>query len=599
MSGSSGGSSDSWSLSKPMEFNVPGKFGQLEAGIRNIAASLSTRTPSKTEKEVLDKNLANLVETIDQVRDGLQESHLQVVDEFESVLSKLNLLSIAQYGLDSKIGFRHDFGKEEGLDTVFDGLRYLEALLSRKEKDVEDVRVRMESLEKDKIGFQTLLDNSRDELAEIRALKVKERMDDIESSLTKSMESLRNTFIGPFTRLRSQWKGIGTTEGAVLVRLAALETSLKAASLGSGGSFSTRTAPAASAAATGGISQADLNVIVKRMEALEVKNLEQIEALKNENANLKASLIQGLARVTSLEDSDGPGIYVGGTLWTGSTQCEHFLQHEMNWEDGSPFMAQDFVSMLHSLNADDSAQDSNSVLSRDHHASKGGFTNMGAVRVYSSMQQAHPAPFAGTGSSPLPGLKSYTDWDRQDNRNGKRNKLETQMISLARASMSLINSLITSATAKALFVHLINSSLEHWRQLAMFLSACYTESKALGSDAKEAWTFACEVVRGVFMELHAVRNVGAELSNIKSLTVQDAGRMLWGILQSHSLMDEIISLRFKGHPKLASYSIDHLFSNRLTPVALEAVNEKIIKLEANQKTMSSQIGKMTPPKKGG
>lgn len=224
---------------------------------------------------------------------------------------------------------------------------------------------------------------------------------------------------------------------------------------------------------------------------------------------------------------------------------------------------------------------------------------MGAVRVYSSMQQAHPAPFAGKGSSPLPGLTSYTDWDRQDNRNGKRNKLESQMISLGRSSQSLINSLITSSTAKSLFVHLINASLEHWRQLSSFLSNCYTESKALGSDAKEAWTFACEVVRGVFMELHSVRNVGAERSNIKSLTVQDAGRMLWGILQSHSLMDEIISMRFKGHPKLASYSIDHLFSNRLTPVALETVNDKISKLEANQKTMSSQLGKMAPKKGNG
>eukprot|EP00980_Cylindrotheca_fusiformis_P017745 scaffold5590_cov75-Cylindrotheca_fusiformis.AAC.1 len=140
--------------------------------------------------------------------------------------------------------------------------------------------------------------------------------------------------------------------------------------------------------------------------------------------------------------------------------------------------------------------------------------------------------------------------------------------------------------------------MEHWRQLAIFLSSCYTESKALGSDSKEAWIFACEVVRGVFMELHSVRNVGAERSNISSLNVQDAGRMLWGILQSHHLMDEIISMRFKGHPKLASYSIDHLFGNRLTPVALEAVNEKISKLESSHKAMSSLVGKLGPKKAG-
>eukprot|EP00980_Cylindrotheca_fusiformis_P026250 scaffold15594_cov73-Cylindrotheca_fusiformis.AAC.1 len=100
-----------------MEFNVPKKFGQFEAGIRNIAASLSSKTPSKGEKEALDQGLDRLVETIEQVREGLQDSHNQVVDEFESVLAKLNVLSVAQYGLANQIGLRHDFGKEEGIDT--------------------------------------------------------------------------------------------------------------------------------------------------------------------------------------------------------------------------------------------------------------------------------------------------------------------------------------------------------------------------------------------------------------------------------------------------------------------------------------------------
>eukprot|EP00980_Cylindrotheca_fusiformis_P021598 scaffold8446_cov90-Cylindrotheca_fusiformis.AAC.6 len=138
-----------------MEFNVPKKFGQLEAGIRNIAASLSSKTPSKGEKEVLDQGLEKLVDTVEQVREGLQDSHNQVVDEFESVLAKLNMLSVTQYGLANQIGLRHDFGKEEGIDTVFDGLRYLEALLTRKESDVESVKVRMERLDQDKRSFQT------------------------------------------------------------------------------------------------------------------------------------------------------------------------------------------------------------------------------------------------------------------------------------------------------------------------------------------------------------------------------------------------------------------------------------------------------------
>eukprot|EP00980_Cylindrotheca_fusiformis_P015154 scaffold4186_cov63-Cylindrotheca_fusiformis.AAC.1 len=212
-----------------MEFNVPKKFGQFEAGIRNIAASLSSKTPSKGEKEDLDQGLDRLVETIEQVREGLQQdSHDQVVDEFESVLAKLNVLSVAQYGLaNNQIGLRHDFGKEEGIDTVFDGLRYLEALLTRKESEVENVKVRIERLDQDKKSFQTSLDKARDEVAELRSLNVKDRfLDDVDLSLTTSMESLRSNFIVPFTQLHSQWKGTGTTSTSVLSRLAEVEKRL-------------------------------------------------------------------------------------------------------------------------------------------------------------------------------------------------------------------------------------------------------------------------------------------------------------------------------------------------------------------------------------
>ena len=43
--------------------------------------------------------------------------------------------------------------------------------------------------------------------------------------------------------------------------------------------------------------------------------------------------------------------------------------------------------------------------------------------MYSSMQQSHPAPLAGKGNFPLPGIDNFDTWDQQDGLHGKRNIL--------------------------------------------------------------------------------------------------------------------------------------------------------------------------------
>merc|ERR1712194_473700 len=99
------------------------------------------------------------------------------------------------------------------------------------------------------------------------------------------------------------------------------------------------------------------------------------------------------------------------------------------------------------------------------------------------------------------------------------------------------------------------------------------------------------VVQGVFKELHAVRSVGAMRSNIKTLTIQDAARMMWGVLQGHKLMNEFVAHKFLGHPRLATYSLNYLFRNRLTTKQLEATIAKVEKVQRDVSALTSRLNK--------
>jgi hypothetical protein len=81
-------------------------------------------------------------------------------------------------------------------------------------------------------------------------------------------------------------------------------------------------------------------------------------------------------------------------------------------------------------------------------------------------------------------------------------------------------------------------------------------------------------------------------SNVRELTIQDAARMMWGVLQTHVLMEHFLLHEFQGYPKLATYSISYLFRNRLSPRNLEGLSDKIDDFKGDVKGNSTTIGKL-------
>ena len=111
-------------------------------------------------------------------------------------------------------------------------------------------------------------------------------------------------------------------------------------------------------------------------------------------------------------------------------------------------------------------------------------------------------------------------------------------------------------------------------------------------DEDEAWLYPCEVAKGVFDECFKVRNVGSERSSVRELTIQDAARMMWGVLNTHKLMEEFIYHEFQGHPRLATYTLGHLFRNRLSPKSLDSVKGNVAKLQQEVKDVSVLANKL-------
>jgi hypothetical protein len=132
----------------------------------------------------------------------------------------------------------------------------------------------------------------------------------------------------------------------------------------------------------------------------------------------------------------------------------------------------------------------------------------------------------------------------------------------------------------------------HWRALSAYVlerrNICFHQC----SDEDEAWLFPCEVGRGVFDECYKACWGGAERSNTRELAIHDAARMFWGVLRTHTLLEDFVYHDFQGHPKLATYLIEHLFRNRLSPGVVEGLRTKVVGMKKDLDLTISRANKL-------
>jgi hypothetical protein len=257
--------------------------------------------------------------------------------------------------------------------------------------------------------------------------------------------------------------------------------------------------------------------------------------------------------------------------------------------------AYDVVSLIHRIGRESSAS---GAVAREHTASKAGFQTSGSATLFASFQQALPGPFgasaatANSSLNPIPALKDYATWDRQDGMTGLKTDVSNGIMTAVTAiSAAMGRDLVNHPLAMMLFGSLVTSGSLQWHQFAMFISERYQTSLHQIEDPKEAWLFTAEIIKGVFTELHKIRVIAADRTSATH-NVKDAARSLWVALQTQRLMKEFITLKFVGHPKLSPCSINHLFRHRVPLKMVETVAAKVAKVENEVRSLTAHQNKM-------
>lgn len=608
-------STSSWSL-------LPERARVSEAvELLDLAESLEqmkiAKSPALRNQHLMD------VMTLVNKNDVLLKTYAEEVNSdarllTDALVTKLNILALAGDRIERKLGESDGFGSEFGVTTVFEGLRGLQesyARLDGRMNEQDDWTKLVDQLKTEVAMIKLLADDNSTSLSNMQELwkttQVDLRLSDMEGTIQASMESLQTHYLGPFSEKFALLFNPNEPRKHVTSQLATLTAQVEALSLGQQFTFPTTGSGGSGVhdyfSPTPASSTSQLDAVLSRLTQVETQATRVEKVLGDvrletgqdvpqdaDDSALRSAVEALTLRLSRLEDDGGDVIVICGVPFHGVDGCAHWLRTKAAFDETNPIiLAHDVVSVLHSARGDGTAMTMEALMSRDHHASKGGFRNMSTVRVYASMQQALPGPFAGTGLESLPGLKTFAIWDQQDSHGGKRPMLESGVESIQATLQAMINREMNCLSeAVNVFTELLGKSRRHWQGLAAFLSDNFNLTKNQGADAKEAWAYTSDIVKGLFDELYKVRRIGAERSSISTLTLHDGARLMWGVLQCHRLMDDFLAHQIKGHPLLVQHSLNHVMRNRLSQSDFDKLQLRVKNLEADNKSLTSQLARV-------
>jgi polyhydroxyalkanoate synthesis regulator protein len=415
---------DSWEGVQSATLPELPEFTAVDVATLNSPASGAGKDINvKRALQALQANFSTL-------REHLSTQSALLTNNFEDVTNRLNVLSVESSSLGRRIGIPDGFGSEDAVTITFDGLRFLHVQIKTVTEPFSRVSFtsvvdKLGKVESDLALLNTVRD--QDELENIKH-QVMYQVAENKKQTGNTFEMLKTRFIGPMAKFYGEAMSV---KGTIFERLGAVEAAVKETSddgnlfraisymggLTSNGEFG---------------SPRQTQALEKRMAEIEHKNLElttELETLKEHRASAVANKIDLapqdakvdglLARLNLLEVQDGDAIRVGTYTFTNVVDCEAFLSAKVSSNVLSAY-CYDMVLLVHRVSKNGDAVSTEQILQRDYTAHKGGFTHVGSAYIYSSIQQALPAPLAGSAVHPLPGVKVFKEWDGEDGVTGKR-----------------------------------------------------------------------------------------------------------------------------------------------------------------------------------
>jgi hypothetical protein len=293
--------------------------------------------------------------------------------------------------------------------------------------------------------------------------------------------------------------------------------------------------------------------------------------------NLRLTALE--VKLADLESQmDNVTVTVGGFTFRSVNDCETFVLQHVPGNTYAHFY--DIVSLLQRAWGHNHVG-VRTVWENTYALKKAGFSSKGEAVILASMDTVLPTclgELTGKNSEntyPLPGVPTYESWTSRGFQLGRRKDIQEAINRVRKTLDANIKDVFNGFDlGRGVASELLTASCSHWSAVERMKDTLYGEF-SVTSNSKDAWNLTSLVSKTAFENLHDVRVIGADLSDIVSPSKR-AARILWATLQAHRVMRGFIEADFRNHPKIAPVIVMHLFENRVGRQEVDLLREKYL-----------------------
>jgi hypothetical protein len=185
------------------------------------------------------------------------------------------------------------------------------------------------------------------------------------------------------------------------------------------------------------------------------------------------------------------------------------------------------------------------------------------------------------------GCPSYKAWiTGTESYRAKLTKDLRQFCTAVEGSMS------KGASYRSLALSLIGDVKTQWSTLCSFIDSFYIELTGVANFPKEkAWKLTGRCVAAVFTSMGSFRASVSRLDDLVSL--ENKSSCMWGVMQCHRVVAEFEKVDYRGHPGVVTEMNLFLLIERIDPTIILQNEEKIKALVAENKSVSSELKRVS------
>jgi hypothetical protein len=152
-------------------------------------------------------------------------------------------------------------------------------------------------------------------------------------------------------------------------------------------------------------------------------------------------------------------------------------------------------------------------------------------------------------------------------------------------------SMVKGATYRSLALSLLGDVRTQWSTLCSFIDSFYIELTGVANFPKDkAWKLTGRCVAAVFTSMGSYRASVSRLDDLVPL--ENKASCMWGVMQCHRVVWEFEKVEYRGHPGVVTEMNLFLLIERIDPTVIISNEEKIKRLEGENKAAAAEIRRL-------